>query len=209
MFNLISICFTNEFPNSIEKFTTIGYNGIFNGLVNENKISVELNSGEKFSISFQDIDFNILIEWDEKQNETGENKEIIYKFDSHLGVYLIEKETNIQIILRGLIDIHPIDLGLKDCQNKFNSNLQIAQCNDLAVKAWKGEIENIYSYLENKNNIHLSNTQNLWHKFIESEKKYLSSYYSEYGSIKNILYSNHLVAIYKNRFNELSMLIDN
>ena len=122
LLKLISFSFANELPKSIEDFTTIGYNGIFNGLINENIISVKLNSGEMFTANYQGIDFDFLLDWDEKQKETGNYREIIYKLDFKHGVYLIDKESEIKITLRGLIDTHPIDLGLKDCQNQFNSN---------------------------------------------------------------------------------------
>ena len=197
-------------PKSIDEFTNLGFKGVFIGWSGE-MIKIKLESGQIIYANFSEIEFGTLVDWSDSTDD--ELRKLFIKYTNEHGVSVTNLKAEVEFKLSGVLNPHPIDLGLNVCENKNPTMMGYNICKGLAIEAWKKEINRAISNLEKlddgKYKKRLEESQSSWNEYINIHDEYLTSLsgFKDHVTTSRISHLNHQLNLIRNRAHELQSII--
>ncbi|NDW15471.1 DUF1311 domain-containing protein [Alteromonas genovensis] len=202
-----SSLFANEFPSSIDYFTSKGIKGKFIEIHDPGYIVIKLDTGDVIDTTYSDIDFDKLYEWEKNDQRTNSSREMSVIYNNTDGILVEDLKTGIKFKLNGVLTTHPIDLAADECEGTFSDTVGIKQCRQLVLEAWDAELNRAYKNLGGSKNTKLKSSQLAWIKFRDAQLEYLRSEYgSRSGTIWGIVYMGHVINLTKEQAKRLKLI---
>jgi uncharacterized protein YecT (DUF1311 family) len=199
--------FANEFPSSIDAFTSRGIKGKFIKIYDPGYIVIRLDSGDVIDTSYSGVDFETLYEWEKNDRVTRSSREMSVVYSNADGVMVKDLKTGIKFKLNGTLKTHPIDVAADACESKFSSTVGMKSCKQLELEAWDAELNRAYRDLDGSKNTKLKETQLAWIRFRDAQIEYLRAEYGDRsGTIWGIVYMSHLVSLTKDQAQRLKSI---
>ena len=196
--------------NDIDQFAAKGFEVKFLAIHDPSVIVLKSKKGDLIKTMYDPQYFEILADWENKDEEKKVHRSLVISYTSDQGVMLKDPESHIAIPLNGVLSPHPIDMAAAACRNQAKTTIDYRDCKDITLKAWDNELNRAYQSLGGSKNSKLRDSQRAWIKFRDRSIAFLNeAYSSRQGSIHHLYYMDDVIDLTRTQTLRLQKVASN